>query len=67
MTLEDAYKIVVVIFTVSNLGAMGLELDARRAIKTFRNPRFVVLTLVWGWLVGPAVGTVAFSPRSPRY
>ena len=54
MTIQNVFNIVVVIFTVANLAAMGLKLHVREAIKTFRNPRLVVLTLVWGWVVGPA-------------
>ena len=49
------YNLMVVVFTVSNLGAMGLELEAREALRIFRNPRFVLPTLLWGWLVGPAL------------
>jgi hypothetical protein len=55
VTLDQMYNLVVVVFTVSNLGAMGLELEAREALRIFRNPRFVVPTLLWGWLVGPAL------------
>lgn len=55
MTIEEVFKIVVVVFTVANLAAMGLELDVRKAIRTFRDPRFVVLTVAWGWIVGPAM------------
>lgn len=55
MTIDQAYNLVVVIFTVSNLAAMGLELEVRETIGTFRNPRFVLLTLLWGWMVGPAI------------
>lgn len=55
MTIDQLYNLVVVIFTVSNLGAMGLELEIREALRIFRNPRFVMPTLLWGWLVGPAL------------
>jgi BASS family bile acid:Na+ symporter len=55
MNMQDVFKIMVLIFTVSNLAAMGLESNLREAIKTLRNARFVVLTLVWGWVVGPAL------------
>lgn len=44
----------VVIFTVGNLAAMGLELNVSEAIKALRNPRFVALVFVWSWVVGPA-------------
>ena len=55
MSIEEIYKIVVVIFTVSNLAAMGLEINKDEAIKALRNPRFIILILVWGWIVGPAI------------
>ena len=55
MNMEDIYKIVVMIFTVSNLAAMGLELNAKEAINALKNARFVFLILVWGWVVGPAI------------
>jgi BASS family bile acid:Na+ symporter len=46
----------VLVFTVSNLASMGLQVDIPRVLKTARNPRFLVLVLVWGWAVGPALG-----------
>ncbi len=55
MNMEDIYKIVVMIFTVSNLAAMGLELNAKEAVNALKNARFVLLILVWGWVVGPAI------------
>lgn len=55
MSMEEIYKIVVMIFTVSNLAAMGLEINKDEAIKALKNPRFIMLILVWGWIVGPAI------------
>jgi len=55
MNLEFVYNIVVVIFTVSNLGAMGLEVNLREALKVLRSARAVGLILVWGWVGGPAL------------
>ena len=55
MSIEEIYKIVVMIFTVSNLAAMGLEINKDEAIKALKNPRFIILILVWGWIVGPAI------------
>ena len=55
MNMEDIYKIVVLIFTVSNLAAMGLELNPKEAINALKNARFVLLILVWGWVAGPAI------------
>lgn len=55
MSIEEIYKIVVMIFTVSNLAAMGLEINKSEAINALKNPRFIILILVWGWIVGPAI------------
>lgn len=55
MSMEEIYKIVVMIFTVSNLAAMGLEINKDEALKALKNPRFIILILVWGWIVGPAI------------
>jgi BASS family bile acid:Na+ symporter len=55
MSIEEIYKIVVMIFTVSNLAAMGLEINKNEAVKALKNPRFIILILVWGWIVGPAI------------
>lgn len=55
MSMEEIYKIVVMIFTVTNLAAMGLEINKDEAIKALKNPRFIILILVWGWIVGPAI------------
>jgi BASS family bile acid:Na+ symporter len=54
MTIETVFNLVVVIFTVANLAAMGLELNLRDAIKALRNVKFVALVFVWSWVVGPA-------------
>jgi hypothetical protein len=48
------YLVWVVIFTVANLPAMGLERNVREVVKAFRSPRFVAPTLYWGWVAGPA-------------
>lgn len=51
--IQGSFNILVVIFTVANLAAMGMELNAHEAIQTLRSARFVLLTVVWGWVVGP--------------
>jgi len=55
MTIQTVFSIVVVIFTVSNLAAMGLELNLREALRTLRSVHAIALILVWGWVVGPAL------------
>ncbi len=53
--MEDIFKIVVMVFTVSNLLAMGLEINPQEAVKALKNRVFVLLILIWGWVVGPLV------------
>lgn len=55
MSLEELNKIVVFVFTVSNLAALGLELKPREALGALRSPVFVILILFWGWVAGPAL------------
>jgi BASS family bile acid:Na+ symporter len=54
MTIQALFNIVVLIFTVANLAAMGLELNVREAINALRNAKFVMLIFAWSWVVGPA-------------
>ena len=56
MTLQAVFGILVVLYTVSNLASMGLELNFRETMKSLRSARLVLLTLLWGWVVGPAFG-----------
>lgn len=55
MNIQDLFRIAVVIFTVSNLVAMGLESNPKEAVRTLRSSRFMMLTLAWGWVAGPAL------------
>lgn len=54
MTLQTIFGILVVLYTVANLASMGLELNLSATLKSLRSVRLVILTLVWGWVVGPA-------------
>lgn len=53
--IQTIFTPTVIIFTVGNLAAMGLELNVREAIKALRNAKFVGLIFVWSWVVGPAL------------
>ncbi len=55
MTIQNFFNFSIVIFTVGNLAAMGLELQVRDALKALRSPRFVFLIVVWSWVIGPAL------------
>ena len=40
MSLQGFFNIVIVVFTVSNLGALGLETNLREALKTWQPAPF---------------------------
>jgi BASS family bile acid:Na+ symporter len=42
-------------FTISSLASMGLQVVIPRMIQKLRNPRLLILTLIWGWITGPAI------------
>jgi BASS family bile acid:Na+ symporter len=69
MTVEEIFKIIVMVFTVSNLAAMGLEINKDEAVKALKNPRFVLLIIVWGWIAGPAIayGLTRIIPLSEAH
>jgi len=54
MTLQKVFQILVILYTVSNMASIGLELNLRETMKALRSVRLVLLTLLWGWVVGPA-------------
>jgi bile acid:Na+ symporter, BASS family len=54
--LQTTFAPVVLLFTVSNLGAMGLQVKMPEVIVALQNKRTLALIFVWGWVLGPAVG-----------
>jgi len=54
MTPQKFFQILVLLYTVSNMASIGLELNPRETLKSLRSARLVLLTLLWGWVVGPA-------------
>jgi bile acid:Na+ symporter, BASS family len=54
MTPQTVFSILVVLYTVTNMASLGLELSLRETMTSLRSARLVVLTLLWGWVVGPA-------------
>lgn len=56
--LQNTFGPLVFILTVSNLGAMGLQVIMPDVIAVMRNRKSLVLIFVWGWLLGPALGYV---------
>lgn len=64
-----AFKLAIVVFMAGNLLDMGLRLEARDALRGLRNRRFVGLTLLWGFVIGPAVAfaIARLLPLDPAY
>jgi BASS family bile acid:Na+ symporter len=54
--LQSTFGPLVLIFTVSNLAAMGLQVRMPEVIVALRNKKSLALIFVWGWVLGPAVG-----------
>ncbi len=46
----------VLVFTVSNLAAMGLKVKMPEVVVALRNKKSLGLIFMWGWVVGPAFG-----------
>ncbi len=54
MNAQDLFSIVVVLYSVSNLLSLGLELNLKETIQALKSFRLIILTLFWGWVVCPA-------------
>jgi BASS family bile acid:Na+ symporter len=54
--LETTFQPLVLLFTVSNLAAMGLQVRMSEVAVAFRNKKSLMLIFVWGWVVGPVLG-----------
>ena len=54
--LQTTFGPLVLIFTVSNLAAMGLQVRMPEVIVALRNKKSLALIFVWGWVLGPAFG-----------
>jgi bile acid:Na+ symporter, BASS family len=54
--LQTTFGPLVLIFTVSNLAAMGLQVRMPEVTVALRNKKAMALIFVWGWVLGPAVG-----------
>ena len=58
MTVQTVFQILVLLYTVTNMASLGLELNLRETMASLRSVRLVMLTLVWGWVVGPAIAVL---------
>ncbi len=54
--LATTFAPLVLLFTVSNLAAMGLQVKMPEVTATLRNKKSLALIFVWGWVLGPALG-----------
>jgi bile acid:Na+ symporter, BASS family len=52
---QPLFQPVVLVFTVMNLFSMGLQVNLGSMFKVVRNPKFLGLILVLGWVIGPAI------------
>jgi BASS family bile acid:Na+ symporter len=52
---QPIFNPLVLVFTVSNLLVMGLQVDLGKMFKVVANPKFLGLMLGFGWVVGPAI------------
>jgi BASS family bile acid:Na+ symporter len=68
-TLNALLKISLVIFMAGNLLGMGLQLRLGTALVGLRNARFVSYSLLWCFVLGPAVawGLTRLIPLAPPY
>ena len=57
-TLLLLLKIFVVFATAGSLLELGLQLELRQTVVGVRNPRFALLTLLWGFVLGPALAVL---------
>lgn len=57
-TLETIQTITIVIFMVGNLLEVGLRLQVKEAVGALSNVRFVVMSLLWCFVLGPALAVL---------
>ena len=56
--LQTTFGPLVLVFTVSNLATMGLQVKLPEVAVAMRNRKSMALIFVWGWLLGPALGVL---------
>src|SRR5512139_1745850 len=56
--LQQIQTITIVIFMVGNLLEVGLRLEIEKALAALRNVRFMALTLLWCFALGPALAVL---------
>lgn len=56
--LQSSFAPLVLIFTVSNLAAMGLQVNMPDVKEALKNTKAMVLIFLWGWVLGPVLGVL---------
>src|SRR5512147_1972175 len=56
--LQTLMNVTIVIFMVGNLLEVGLRLNVAEALAALRNVRFVVTSLLWCFVLGPALAVL---------
>ena len=54
--METTFSSLILLFTVSNLAAMGLQVKMTEVLPALRNRKFLAQIFVWGWIIGPVLG-----------
>jgi len=54
--LDTIFKPMVLVFTVSSLFSMGLQVKMPEVIAALKNKKAMALIFVWGWVLAPALG-----------
>jgi len=52
--LDVVLKISILVFMVGNMAGMGTQLAIAETLVGLRNARFIVMTVVWGWVLCPS-------------
>jgi BASS family bile acid:Na+ symporter len=62
-------KITVVVFMAGNLLDLGLRVNLTEAVRGLRDARFVMLSVLWAFVLGPALayGLTLVVPLTPAY
>ncbi|MEZ9630906.1 hypothetical protein BCT86_16695 [Vibrio breoganii] len=67
--LQTTFTPLVLIFTVSNLSAMGLQVKTSEVTTALKNKKAIGIIFLWGWVLGPLVGLLitALLPLDEPY
>jgi bile acid:Na+ symporter, BASS family len=68
-SLRQLLDVTLAVFMIGNMLDMGLRLDARQALRDLRDLRFLLASLLWGFVVLPALawGLAHLLPLEPAY